>query len=257
MDYCGCGERATGRCVRKNEFVCHLHQRSYAFLISYLLDQASGRQPPGQREGVLCRTCYVDAVNDSLPAVSSYLLEVEEGSLERIVLRIVETGGWVDSQNYAMFPIGPLVIAAAAGHHPAWLFDSSGSTMTALYATVAKSRSRTPPRLEVVRKQERTSTTWTGKTKVTRTVTPVGTLDAWTFPYREDNISGVLMVGPRGGNSLKGWMPVDNIITLDSFVSGGDFEQVKRAVQGTPAQGVHHDGPAKYAMVTALRNLLA
>jgi hypothetical protein len=259
MDYCECGERASGRCVRKQDFVCRAHQMRFPGLISYLFDQV-GRQPAGRREGLLCQSCYTETVDEALPELSRHLLDLERGSVERIVLRVVETGGWIDTRNPGMYPLGPPVITAVAGHRPAWLFDSSHSTMAALYATLAKSRSRTPPRLEVVRAdEERTYTKWSGKTKIRRTVTPVGTLDAWIFEYHDDNLSGALLVGAHGGNADTGstdWMPVGNTITLKRHTPG-DFDTFKRSLQGKPVEGVYHDGPARYAMVTALRTLLA
>lgn len=150
-----CGEQATGRCARDGVFFCVRHKRTYPRTVADFLEQAGhgpltlprSSGPPLQvqvRGGtwtLLCPSCFQDAIDKALPEIAKHLTNVEHGSIERMVIRLIRSAGaWRDSVN-EYHPIGPDIVTAVVGHQPKWLFDNEVQTMAALYATIARARS--------------------------------------------------------------------------------------------------------------------
>lgn len=208
---------------------------------------------------MLCPSCFQDAIDKALPEIAKHLINVEHGSIERMVIRLIRSAGaWRDSVN-AYHPIGPDIVTAVVGHQPKWLFDNEVQTMAALYATIARARSLAPPHIEVVHLDEkRTRTAWLNNEKITRTTRPVGILDAWAF-YVRDDFDWVLLVGAEGGIAKvsSSWTPVNNIITVRHESEHSDVEKVKRLVQSGPQPWQSLDKSGCGPLVTAIEPLLS
>lgn len=274
MDYCSCGNQATGRCVLNGEFYCSLHKRTYPRTVADLLDQAdhgaltlarsSGPavhvEVRGREPTLLCPSCYRDAIDDVLPEISTYLTIVERSAIERIVIRLMRTpGAWRDSVN-GFHPVGPDIITAVAGRKPKWLYDNEVQTMAALYAGIARTRSLAPPHIEVVHVEDvrtRSGSGWRNKEKVTRTVRSVGALDAWAF-YVKDDWDWILLVGAKGGVAKvsSSWLPANNTITMRE-ADDRAVDAARRRVESGPDPTQMLDKSGCGPLVHALEQLLA
>ncbi len=251
-DYCDCGKPASGRCVRDGAFVCDTHERHYPKTLAHLLEQ-EGQEvtvslerpsgPPLTFSGwlnaggvVLCPNCLKFSVNAILPRVVECVGRLARGSVEQAAVRLIRTNVWEDNRNgFTLF--GPRIITALAGSRPDWLFDGSIHTLAALYATVARRRSLTPPRLEVRFRHSKRTNPLIGTPKVKDTYEPVCALNAWAFPYRDEH-DKVWLVGARGavvGESSM-WQPdASGFVTITQGSSSRqEAERIKQQVEATP-----------------------
>ncbi|MGW6981107.1 hypothetical protein ACWGE1_16900 [Streptomyces sp. NPDC054932] len=258
MDYCRCGAQAVGRCVAGGEFFCSSERRTYPHTVRGLLAEA-GEQPPAQWYGLLCPSCYQDAIDAALPTVASHLFQAEAGSIERIVYRLVSGHGWTDLENRNR-TLGADIISAVVGDRPAWLFNSLPRTLAALYATMARSRSLAPPPLRVEYEEVRHTPTLFNKHKTTTTVTQLGELHAWPFGYSTDRgfsrriyvgTGGILMEGDFGGPIRDGTMAMHVVL--------GDLRnqlnELNRKLAEPPHEG-HFDDDAVDVLAAAVSRLL-
>ncbi|MCB5170430.1 hypothetical protein LG634_37260 [Streptomyces bambusae] len=221
MDYCTCGAQAVGRCVAGGEPFCRRECRTYPHTVRDLLAEA-GEQPQAEWHGLLCPSCYQDAIEVALPTVARHLLRTEAGSIERVVHRLASRRGWTDSENYNQ-TLGPDIISAVAGQRPAWLFNSLPRTLAALYATMARSRSLAP-RLRVQNEEVSHTPTLFNRHKTTTTVTQLDELRAWPFGYSTDRgFSRRIYVGAEG-------------ILLDGDGFGGPIRDGTMTMRGAPGE---------------------
>lgn len=232
MDYCECGKQATGRCARGGEFFCRGHQREYPSEILFMLQGAG--QPPltlsrssgpalrldPQEKMLLCRTCRAEAINQTMPQVTKSVADAEQGSLERIALMVIDARCWLIYDHGDKYAVGPDILTALAGHRPPWYYDNALTTATVLYAVLARSRSLTPPPINIVNLHQRQTHSWWSGHKVRNTTTPIDTIRAWTFTeYDDGSRRGTLLVGEHGSayHAKYGWPEsVDGTVTLQA-----------------------------------------
>jgi hypothetical protein len=195
MDYCGCGAQAEGRCVIDGAFFCARERRTYPGTIARILEQAGSPPPANWRNGLLCPSCYQDTIGAALPQVTAHLL-AEERSVERLAVRLAERAGWWSDSVNGHHSVGVDIVTAAAGTRPDWLFANVTATMAALYATLARRRSLTPPTIEVLHEQTRPAPTLFNRKRTVRTTTKIGEVRAWPFTFRDTD---------RGSRNCSSW----------------------------------------------------
>ncbi|MEV7174685.1 hypothetical protein AB0O18_33950 [Streptomyces sp. NPDC093224] len=240
------------------EFFCSWERRTYPHSVRNLLAEA-GEQPSTQWHGLLCPSCYHGAIAAALPTVASHLFQAEAGSIERIVYRLVSGHGWTDLQNHNP-TLGADIVSAVAGERPAWLFDNLPTTLAALYATMARSRSLAPPPLRVENEEVRHTPTLFNKHKTTTTVTQLGELHAWPFGYSTDRgfsrriyvgTGGILMQGDFGGPIRDGAMTTRGV--PDDLRK--QLNELNQKLAEPPREG-HFDDDAVDVLAKAVSRLL-